>query len=192
MVVDSFCPSEYEIEQTLLGLLPDEQLLPIQQHLLECPTCVETAHSLNASDTLVASLRFDPTVYAETCRPAPEVKSVIDRFISLGLHRGRGTGEEHAAGGGYSAATGAFLLADAVDLPDPVRLGNYVLLEKIGGGGMGRVFKARHGRMDRIVAIKVLSPRIAKDETAIARFEREVKASAKLFHPNIVTALDAD
>ena len=71
-------------------------------------------------------------------------------------------------------------------------LGNYVLMEKIGAGGMGQVFKARHRRMDRLVAVKLLSPSLTKDKAAIARFEREVKAAAKISHPNIVAAYDAD
>lgn len=71
-------------------------------------------------------------------------------------------------------------------------LGNYVLMEKIGAGGMGQVFKARHRRMDRLVAVKLLPAAMTKDKAAIARFEREVKAAAKLRHPNIVAADDAD
>lgn len=71
-------------------------------------------------------------------------------------------------------------------------LGNYVLLEKIGAGGMGQVFKARHRRMDRLVAVKLLPAAMTKDASAIARFEREVKAAAKLRHPNIIAADDAD
>src|SRR5262249_18179217 len=71
-------------------------------------------------------------------------------------------------------------------------LGNYVLVEKIGAGGMGQVFKAQHRRMDRIVALKVLPPQVTKNPAAVARFEREVKAASKLVHPNIVTAFDAD
>jgi serine/threonine protein kinase len=71
-------------------------------------------------------------------------------------------------------------------------LGNYVLLEKIGAGGMGQVFKAQHRRMDRVVALKVLPPNVSKDKARVARFEREVKVASKLIHPNIVTAFDAD
>lgn len=71
-------------------------------------------------------------------------------------------------------------------------LGNYILMEKIGAGGMGQVFKARHRRMDRFVAVKILPLTTASDNVAIARFEREVKAAAKLSHPNIVAAYDAD
>src|ERR1700693_4445000 len=65
-------------------------------------------------------------------------------------------------------------------------LGNYVLMEKIGAGGMGQGFKARHRRMDRLVAVKLLPAAMTKNKEAIARFEREVKAAAKLRHPNIV------
>jgi len=71
-------------------------------------------------------------------------------------------------------------------------LGNYLLLEKIGQGGMGAVYKAEHRRMHRIVAIKMLPAALTKDPAAIARFEREVTAAAKLRHPNIVAADDAD
>ena len=68
-------------------------------------------------------------------------------------------------------------------------LGDYILLSKIGEGGMGRVFKARDSKMDRIVALKLLSSKLMKNEEAVRRFLQEVKAAAQLFHPNIVTAL---
>ena len=71
-------------------------------------------------------------------------------------------------------------------------LGNYVLLDKIGAGGMGQVFKAQHGRMKRMVALKVLPAAAMKSEQSVQRFQREVEAAAKLLHPNIVTAFDAD
>ena len=71
-------------------------------------------------------------------------------------------------------------------------VGNYVVLEKLGQGGMGQVYTARHTRMDRVVAIKVLPAAATKSPEAVKRFQREVKAAAKLTHPNIVTAYDAD
>jgi serine/threonine protein kinase len=71
-------------------------------------------------------------------------------------------------------------------------LGNYVLMERIGAGGMGQVFKARHRRMGRNVAVKLLPSALTQDASAIARFDREVKAAAKLRHTNIVAADDAD
>jgi hypothetical protein len=69
-------------------------------------------------------------------------------------------------------------------------LGQYELLEKLGEGGMGRVYKARHRLMQQVVALKVL--RHAPGEEALARFQREIKGLARLNHVNIVRALNAD
>src|SRR6185437_6778353 len=70
--------------------------------------------------------------------------------------------------------------------------GNYLILDRLGSGGMGQVFRARHRRMDRVVALKMLSKRALDSPEALARFQREVKTAAQLVHPNIVTAYDAD
>ncbi len=70
-------------------------------------------------------------------------------------------------------------------------LGEYTIVDKIGAGGMGQVFKAEHRRMKRPVAIKMLPPAMTKDTAALARFQREVEAAAKLEHPHIVAAYDA-
>lgn len=71
-------------------------------------------------------------------------------------------------------------------------LGNYVILDKLGKGGMGVVLKAEHQRMARFVALKVLSPKFVQSDNSLRRFQREVQAAARLTHPNIVTAYDAD
>src|SRR6185295_7230776 len=73
-----------------------------------------------------------------------------------------------------------------------VTLGNYVILDNLGQGGMGTVFRAEHRRMLREVALKVLSPEVLKAPQSVQRFHREVRVAAKLTHPNIVTAYDAD
>lgn len=71
-------------------------------------------------------------------------------------------------------------------------LGKYRLLERVGRGGMGSVYKARHEVMGRVVALKVMARSLVNDADAVARFKREVRAAAALSHPNIVTAYDAD
>ena len=71
-------------------------------------------------------------------------------------------------------------------------LGNYVVLDELGRGGMGVVLKAEHRRMDRVVALKILSAAMTDTPEAVLRFQREVKAAARLEHPNIVVAYDAD
>lgn len=73
-----------------------------------------------------------------------------------------------------------------------LNLGNYLVLDKLGEGGMGMVLKAHHRRMNRVVALKVLTPALVKKADALKRFLREVQAAAKLNHPHIVAALDAD
>ena len=74
----------------------------------------------------------------------------------------------------------------------PLVLNQYVLLGKIGAGGMGQVFKAQHRKMKRMAAIKLLPSSMVKDEAAVKRFQREVEAAARLSHPNIVQTYDAD
>jgi len=70
-------------------------------------------------------------------------------------------------------------------------VGPYVLLERLGEGGTGRVFKARHQHMNRIVAVKVIRPELVSDAEVVARFRREVQVVSQLTHPNIVHAYDA-
>ena len=62
--------------------------------------------------------------------------------------------------------------------PKGLVLGDYALLEHIGQGGMGQVFKAQHRRMKRIVALKKLPPELTKSPEAIGRFQQEVEAAA--------------
>lgn len=81
--------------------------------------------------------------------------------------------------------------ADSSDWQGRV-LGQYEVLEELGRGGFGRVFKARHRLMERIVALKVLTNEKNQDAHAQRLFLREVQATTQLIHPNIVMAYDAD
>ncbi len=71
-------------------------------------------------------------------------------------------------------------------------VGPYRVLERLGEGGMGQVFKARHGRVGRIDAVKIIRPERVTNAIALQRFLREAAAAAKLSHPNIVRAYDVD
>jgi len=77
-----------------------------------------------------------------------------------------------------------------MSLPAGTRLGPYEIVQPIGSGGMGDVYRARDSRLDRDVAVKVLPERVAKDAEARMRFEREAKAVAALTHPNILAIHD--
>ncbi len=78
-------------------------------------------------------------------------------------------------------------LVASANLP-PTQFGPYQLIAKLGQGGMGTVYKARHTTLDRIEAVKVLPHELLQHPQAVERFKREMRAVAKLDHPHIVRA----
>ena len=74
---------------------------------------------------------------------------------------------------------------------ESLAFGKYIIQEKLGAGGMGQVYKAYHPEAAKLVAIKVILPQGKLDAESVKRFEREVKASEKLVHPNIIAVLDS-
>ncbi|MDB5384864.1 MAG: pknH 2 [Planctomycetaceae bacterium] len=126
-------------------------------------------------DTLTGQLR-KPT------SPTPfESESACERAVDLVKNVGR------------DASVGTIQEArQEQDEPiSPRRLGQYQILKKLGEGGMGAVYKAMHTRLQKVVAIKVLSTDWMKNQDAVARFEREMVAVGRLTHRNIIGAHDA-
>jgi len=134
-----------------------------------------------------------------------------DTASNTGVPRTRPTeGESARIGGGGAISTGSGLIADddltivtrtpplpcpaAADSTDRIlegrvmpgaRLGQFELLEYVGGGGMGRVYRARDVRLGRTVALKILPPEQARDADAAQRFQNEAQSAARLNHENI-------
>ena len=165
------CPSDQDLKAYALGQLRLEEIDQVAEHVDTCPPCEDTVANLESlGDTVMTGLR------------SPATSEVADDDqLQRALSFVRKIGEQSSADA--SAAN---------DTAPPIgHLREYELLEKLGEGGMGAVYKARHGKLDKIVAIKILPAEKMKDPQAVARFEREMRAVGKLDHPNIVRAMDA-
>jgi len=93
--------------------------------------------------------------------------------------------------GASMASYGAFLLNGLrEDLHEAQKFGQYQLLRKLGEGGMGEVYLAEHQLLKRPCALKLIKQDVNGDDLALARFEREVRASARLSHPNTIEIFD--
>ncbi len=99
-----------------------------------------------------------------------------------------------AAAGSAPSAAGDGLPGDIIDIADSAevakKLPQFEILEMLGRGGMGVVYKARQRQLDRVIALKILPPIDAFSSDFVARFTREARALAKLNHPNIVNVYD--
>jgi serine/threonine-protein kinase len=129
------------------------------------------AHNLVTSEELAGALQHQEEVRLRK-GVAPRLGEVL---ISLGLITDQQVQQ---------------LLAEQASSTGSKLLGGYELMARIGSGGMGAVYKARQISLNRIVALKVLPQRLARDREFLARFYREARSVAKLSHPNIVSGFD--
>lgn len=164
------CPDPGTLHAYQLGQLDEPTGERIANHLRVCSTCVQLLQATAPTpDGLARQLRR----IAEPRRESndPTLAHAIEGLLRIGpegLPSGRG---------------------ERVQVGTELR--DYRLLEPLGRGGMGTVYKALHTRLNRIVALKVLAPHWHDRPGAQERFEREMKAIGQLRHPNIIQATDA-
>jgi uncharacterized protein (TIGR03067 family) len=174
------------------GKLAADESSQVEQHLGVCPECCETLLDLK-DDTFTGLVR--------AARPAQrELPPAVAVVPDLDAADDTEPGAEHSArpDGADVASAGTVCVpaSDAREAGDlPIELANhprYRIVELIGRGGMGSVYRAEHRLMNRPVAIKVINSQLVQNAKAVERFRREVQAAAKLSHPNIVAAYDAE
>ncbi len=162
-----------------LGRLNPAESLSLEEHLSECPDCRETLHSLKDKGVSAASS-----------------ESTGDDQHSGDLSGQTPTDTPNLDDAGSCAATMLVERSQNVEqseLPEELREHpRYRIVEQIGEGGMGDVYRAEHKLMNRPVALKLINAQLIRHPQAVERFRREVQAAAQLAHPNIVAAYDAE
>ena len=116
---------------------------------------------------------------------AGQIRELIPALVEL-EQLGRSTGEPQSRLAGRR--TGSAEPGD--EGPSPERLGDYLILRRIGGGGMGVVYEAEHESLKSRVALKVMHPRFRADPKYLRRFHAEARLAAGLHHTNIVGVFD--
>ncbi|HVS35715.1 MAG TPA: protein kinase, partial [Gemmataceae bacterium] len=168
------------------------ELEQVAAHLEVCPQCGETVESLLASDRTAAVLRGAKI-------PADEapVAQLIARIAVLhpSAHEATASGEATAGAAPPSLEESPPEIVPLAppQLPDEIgRLGGYRIFKELGRGGMGVVFKAEDIKLKRVVALKVMLPRLAADAPARQRFLREAQAMAAVHHDHVATIYQVD
>ncbi len=131
----------------------------------------------------------------EAAGQARDAVEIYEKILTADYHY-RDVEARLEAARATSLSQAATVAADAPSNPElvaaaPVRPGRYRILEELGRGGMGIVYKAQDTVLDRVVAFKVLPDALRDNPQALKNFLREAKSAAKLNHPNIVTVFDA-
>ena len=164
------CPSRDVLFAYQTGELSEALAESLTSHVVCCEACQAGLNTIReAEDTFVARLRASAT--EDPYLQEAECAGVVARV---------------KATAGSLAMSAASAVAAGSAPPVLGRLGEYELLDKLGEGGMGAVYRARQVNLDRVVALKVLPRGRAEGEHAVARFYREMKAVGRLNHPNIV------
>jgi hypothetical protein len=179
-------PSDEELAAFTQGTLHDEVQAACEAHVAACRPCQERAAAA-PGDRLIELVR---RAHERASRPGETVSEAAAPAQTPGTHVAADLPAVTAP------ATSGEVNAPA-DVPAPVpptlaRHERYRVVGLLGQGGMGAVYEAEHLVMQRTVALKVISSAYTARAGAVERFRREARAAARLSHPNIVAAFDAE
>ena len=182
MSTSSEHPPHQELVDFGLGKLDPRQSSQIEQHLDDCDECHDTL--LNLGDDTFTGL----------------VRSLAEPDATASANKAEATSAENDRAGPISNSSHAptmIVQSGEASGPSalPAELQNhprYRIVEQIGKGGMGEVYRSEHKLMNRPVALKLINSQLVIHPQGVERFRREVQAAARLTHPNIVTAFDAE
>ncbi len=164
----------------VLGKLPGETIDWLSGHVETCSACQGVLDTLDdLEDSVVADLK----AVSRLVQPDSDLEQQIRKAAMIGPT----VWSEQATQGPPRSPCGQ---SQPDELPGR-QLGQYELLERIGRGGMGTVYKALHMRLKRYVAVKLLPKDRVRDPQAVVRFFREMEAVGRLDHPHLVRAHDA-
>lgn len=171
-MVATHCPDRNYIQEYLSGRLANANAAELEQHLDACATCERVLEELETEpDSLVDVLQRWPA--------AADNESDQQNSAVLAAQR-------------FSASLADRLRpAESFELDAAPVIGAYQLMRLLGRGGMGTVYLARHRKLDKQVAIKVLPVTMAQRHDIVTRFQREIRATGKLDHAAIIRATDA-
>jgi len=175
------CPTRSELKAFVRGEAPDCDSLQIEAHVSLCPRCMAEVDRLEEqSDVVVRTIAGFPASVDDEQEFQQLQSELLSRLETL---------PEPWAFPNESDANEQLPGAPRRSLPN--RLGTYELLEEIGRGATGEVYRVRHQKLDRVFAMKVLYQEQSADAESLDRFLREMKAVGRLDHPHIVRATDA-
>ena len=190
------CPTSEGLSDYLAGRLSAEDIEAIAVHIEECVPCQVALESNDDSqDVLIKQVRALP--------PPGRTGMTVDSILASLIDNAKALGHAPQESPGRAGETDAVSKQPETEVGDrgkgrpapeikalPQKLDQYLLLDKIGGGGMGDVYRARHVSLDKLVALKIISKRCV-DGAGACCFQREVKAIGRLDHQHIIRRFDA-
>lgn len=200
MLKPSPCPASETLSRLVQGQLNEHESQQLEQHLLECSECAKLADTLCPTRQMKEAISGGPGHLSD-----PQDHAAVEQAIERGRTLMSGNAaDDTVVGPGPREASAPTITSSQPTTPPPAdsdtqsllhpprnpdelgRLGGYRILEVLGRGGMGVVFRAEDPDLRRSVALKVMSDRLAADPLAKERFLQEARAAAAIEHDHII------